>query len=38
LKQLTDLGVTMIDLVVFGPAQLIEETGQRFMEEVKPLL
>jgi probable F420-dependent oxidoreductase len=38
LKQLRDLGVTMVDLVVFGPAQLIAETGQRFMEEVKPLL
>jgi probable F420-dependent oxidoreductase len=38
LKQLADLGVTMVDLVVFGPAELIAETGQRFMEEVKPLL
>ena len=38
LKQLADLGVTMVDLAVFGPADLIAETAQRFMEEVKPLL
>lgn len=38
LKRLDDLGVTMIDLAVLGPAQVIEETAQRFVEEVKPLL
>jgi alkanesulfonate monooxygenase SsuD/methylene tetrahydromethanopterin reductase-like flavin-dependent oxidoreductase (luciferase family) len=38
LKQLQDLGVTMVDLAVFGPAALIVETAQRFVEEVRPLL
>jgi probable F420-dependent oxidoreductase len=38
LQQLADLGVTMVDLAVFGPAELIAETAQRFVEEVKPLL
>jgi probable F420-dependent oxidoreductase len=38
LKQLKDLGVTMVDFAVFGPAQLIVETAKRFAEEVKPLL
>lgn len=38
LKQLEDLGVDMIDLAVFGPAELIAETAQRFAEEVRPLL
>ena len=38
LKQLKDLGITMIDLVVFGDADLIAETARRFVEEVKPLL
>ena len=38
LKQLQEYGVTMVDLAVFGPAQLIAETAQRFNEEVRPLL
>jgi probable F420-dependent oxidoreductase len=38
LKQLQDLGVTMVDFAVFGPAELIAETAQRFNEEVRPLL
>lgn len=33
-----EMGVTMIDLVVFGPGPLIVETAQRFAEEVRPLL
>ncbi len=32
------LGVTMLDLVVFGPAPVIVENAQRFAEEVRPLL
>ena len=38
IKELGDLGVTMVDLAVFGPAELIAETAQRFAEEVRPLL
>jgi probable F420-dependent oxidoreductase len=38
LKRLNDLGVTMVDLAVFGPPSLIVETAQRFAEEVRPLL
>ena len=38
LKRLSDLGVTMVDLAVFGPPQLIIETAQKFHEEVRPLL
>ena len=38
LKRLHDLGVTMVDLAVFGPPQLIVETAQKFAEEVRPLL
>jgi probable F420-dependent oxidoreductase len=38
LKELRDLGVTMVDCAVFGPAQVITETAQRFNEEVRPLL
>jgi probable F420-dependent oxidoreductase len=38
LKQLQDLGVTMVDFAVFGPGELIAETAQRFTEEVRPLL
>lgn len=38
LKRLGDLGVTMVDLAVFGPPSLIVETAQRFSEEVRPLL
>jgi probable F420-dependent oxidoreductase len=38
LKRLNDLGITMVDLAVFGPPSLIVETAQRFAEEVRPLL
>ena len=38
LKRLSDLGVDMVDLAVFGPPSLIVETAQRFTEEVTPLL
>ncbi len=38
IKQLEDLGVDMIDLAVFGPAELIAETADRFATEVRPLL
>lgn len=38
LKRLGDLGVTMIDLAVFGPPEVIVETAQKFHEEVRPLL
>lgn len=38
LKRLGDLGVTMVDLIVFGPAGLITENAARFAEEVRPLL
>ncbi|HWC14622.1 MAG TPA: hypothetical protein VG929_08500, partial [Actinomycetota bacterium] len=38
LKRLNDLGVTMVDLAVFGPPSLIVETAERFSEEVRPLL
>ncbi|MGI8775203.1 MAG: TIGR03619 family F420-dependent LLM class oxidoreductase [Actinomycetota bacterium] len=38
LKRLADRGVTMVDLLVFGPPELIVATAERFAEEVKPLL
>lgn len=38
IKELGDLGVTMVDLAVFGPAELIGETAHRFAEEVRPLI
>lgn len=38
LKRLEEMGVTMIDLIVFGPPELIIENAQRFSEEVRPLL
>ena len=38
LKRLQDVGITMVDLAVFGPPSLIVETAQRFAEEVRPLL
>ncbi|MFN2388669.1 MAG: TIGR03619 family F420-dependent LLM class oxidoreductase [Actinomycetota bacterium] len=38
LARLGELGVTMVDLVVFGPALLIVETAERFAQEVRPLL
>jgi probable F420-dependent oxidoreductase len=36
--KLRELGVTMIDVVVFGPQSVVNETAQRFMEEVRPLV
>lgn len=38
LKRLGDLGVTMVDLAVFGPPAVIIETAERFQQEVRPLL
>jgi len=38
ISRLGELGVTMIDLAVFGPADVIAETATRFAEEVRPLL
>lgn len=38
LKRLADLGVTSVDLIVFGPAALVAEHAERFAEEVRPLL
>ena len=38
LKKLEEMGVTMVDLIVFGPPELILENAQRFAEEVRPLL
>lgn len=38
LKRLDEMGVTMVDLAVFGPGSLIVETAERFASEVKPLL
>lgn len=38
LKEAEEMGVTMIDLIVFGPGPLVSETAQRFAEEVRPLL
>jgi probable F420-dependent oxidoreductase len=38
LRALAALGVTMVDLVVFGPTTLVTESAARFAEEVRPLL
>lgn len=38
LKRLGDLGITMVDMIVFGPAELVIENATRFAEEVRPLL
>ena len=38
LKRLDELGVSMVDLIVFGPPDLIIENAQRFAEDVRPLL
>lgn len=38
LERLRELGVTMIDLVVFGPPSMLIETAARFAEEVLPLV
>ena len=38
IKQLGEMGVSMIDLIVLGPPAQILEMGQRFQEEVVPLL
>ena len=38
IARLQDLGVTMIDLMVFGPASVISENAERFATEVRPSL
>jgi probable F420-dependent oxidoreductase len=38
IRRAEDLGITMLDLVILGPAPVIVETMQRFTEEVRPLL
>ena len=38
LKRASEMGITMIDLIVFGPPDVIIESAQRFAEEVRPLL
>lgn len=38
IARLDELGVQMIDLMVFGPASVIIENAERFMAEVRPLL
>lgn len=38
LRRLQEMGITMLDLVVFGPPSLICESAERFATEVRPLL
>ena len=38
IKRLGDIGITMIDLIVFGPDEAIVENAALFAEEVRPLL
>jgi probable F420-dependent oxidoreductase len=38
LGRLADLGVTMVDLMVFGPGDVIASTSERFAAAVRPLL
>jgi hypothetical protein len=38
IKQLEDMGVGTIDLMVFGPPQVIIENAERFSEEVRASL
>lgn len=38
IKKAADIGVTMIDLFVLGPAAVMIEAAERFNEEVRPLL
>lgn len=38
LARLAELGVTHVDLTVFGPAAMIEEVAARFAQHVRPLL
>ena len=38
LKEAEAMGVTMVDLMVFGPGPVIVETAERFDAEVRPLL
>jgi len=38
LKEAEAMGVTMVDLLVFGPGPVIVETAERFASEVLPLL
>lgn len=35
MEQLEDMGVTMLDLIVFGPSGLVVEVATRFSEEVR---
>jgi hypothetical protein len=38
IKKLDEMGVSMLDLMVFGPPEVISENATRFAEEVLPLL
>ncbi len=38
IKEVEDLGITTIDLIVYGPADVIVENAERFAREVRPLL
>jgi hypothetical protein len=38
LKEAEAMGITMVDLMVFGPGPVIVETAERFAAEVAPLL
>jgi len=38
LAALRDLGITMVDLIVFGPGSAIDEVANRFAEDVRQLL
>lgn len=38
IARLKELGVTMVDLMVFGPASVIAEKAERFATEVRPAL
>lgn len=37
-KEMQELGVTSIDLIVYGPSAVIVENAERFAREVRPLL
>lgn len=38
LRRARDLGIAMVDLMVFGPRALVLEAAERFAREVRPLL
>lgn len=38
LKEAESMGITMIDLIVFGPGPVVVEAAERFATEVRPLL